>query len=433
MTLMLHVRKFTVICMLLLLVGVGVNQAQEGQRETLSERLRAQITSLEEVTVTLRGLDALRPVILQFPSRDAVRAYIETAINESLNPEALAEMDAFYKGFGFVPADYDLLQELIALYGQQVAGYYDPETQEMNVILFSGEAPSTQLPVLEQIIYVHEFVHALQDHHFDLLAYTSALESEDNNDLILARMALVEGDASAIMNEYTARAAQANPLGTLLSVALGSLRAGNLTLPPGTPAAIGAELLFPYQQGEVFVRALYAGGGWEAVNAAYSNPPQSTEQILHPERYLDGDSPLTVALDDQSAALGNGWMLADDGVMGEFYLLQWLQAGGRLADSELTAADAAAGWGGDRYHIYQTASDERAWALEIHWDSASEAEQFLDFVGLQAVERYGMPAEAETFTCYTEELTLCVQHSEQVTRITQAVSPQQAQALLSTP
>jgi hypothetical protein len=224
------------------------------------------------------------------------------------------------------------------------------------------------------------------------------------------------------------RAAEANPLGTLLGVALGGLRSGNLTLPPGVPDIIANELIFPYQQGEVFVRALYDVGGWERVNAAYANPPHSTEQILHPQRYLDGDMPQSVTLDSADAPAD--WTLVDQGVFGEFYLRQWLQSGGTLEEATITLTDAATGWGGDAYQVYRSEDGSLAWALLIAWDSPRDAEQFASFVEQQAEQRSGTPFKGEAIRCAGAAPVICMQVGERVLLV-QAADQERAEALLA--
>src|SRR5439155_15444755 len=67
--------------------------------------------------------------------------------------------------------------------------------------------------------------------------------------------------------------------------------------PASTPPFIQQMFLFPYGNGQAFVEALFARGGEGAVNAAFRNPPVSTEQILHPGKY-PGDVPQAVDIPD---------------------------------------------------------------------------------------------------------------------------------------
>ena len=98
------------------------------------------------------------------------------------------------------------------------------------------------------------------------------------------------------------------------------VQAGNLTLPAGVPPILTDELLFPYTEGLDFILALNKSGGWAKINAAFSDPPTTSEQILHPDKYLTGEGAHTVTLPDGSAALGDGWTDEWDSSVGEFYL-----------------------------------------------------------------------------------------------------------------
>ena len=133
-------------------------------------------------------------------------------------------------------------------------------------------------------------------------------------------------------------------------------------------------------------------GGWDAVNAAFATPPASTEQILHPDKYLARKAPVAVTLSDTVATkLGAGWSLDSRTLLGEFQLQRWLaDAGGTPAPAARTAAAtaAAAGWGGDRVALYDGPAN--AWGVVMHtaWDSEADATQFLDAADT-AVETLG--------------------------------------------
>ena len=143
-------------------------------------------------------------------------------------------------------------------------------------------------------------------------------------------------------------------------------------------------MLFPYQEGLRFVRALYQQGGWDAVNRAYRDPPDSTEQVLHPERYLgDRDRPQAVEVADLSGRLGGGWRSGVELSFGELDARLLLQ--GELA---VTAAGAAAaGWDGGRLRSFQRAGAPPA--LRTVWDSTAEAGQFCDAMRGWANGRFG--------------------------------------------
>jgi len=391
----------TLFILLILLLAILPAAAQD---TPINPDLQAQIDLIERNTETLRGLTALVDVPVRFPTRDELGNYLAGEITTHYTAEQIAEDMAFYVAFDFLPPNYDIQGELLSLYEQQVAGYYDPTTATMNVILTSGEQPDTFIPLLDRIVYSHEYVHALQDQYFDLKAYQDTIETSPNLDSSLALQALVEGDASHVMNEYAARAAQANPLGAILQIGLGAVQTGNLFLPADTPKIFESEVLFSYISGERFVGALIADGGWDRVNDAYTMPPQSTEHIIHPRTFLSGDNPIAVEL--PVTLPGDDWEVARSGVLGEFYLRNWLDT--QLSD-EAIISSAAAGWGGDFYHIYRSSEGELAWKLRLVWDTPQDAQEFMmvlqDFIALRLPDS---TRSLDGVACWSGRPAMCV-------------------------
>lgn len=422
-------RQIMVILLLLLCTMTVVAQDTD---DDISPELEAFLEQVEVDTETLRELVATTDIVLDFPTRTDVIDFLNIQFAEYYTEEVVAADTAFYRAFGLIPDDYDLVSEIAELYGAQVAGYYDPETQIMNVILSSGEAPEDDLPFLDRIIFAHEYVHALQDQYFDLDAFYVEVEDGDNVDVILARQALVEGDATFIMNNYTRFVVENDPLSALADLGMQLASLGDAAIPADTPHVIQQELTFPYLTGEAFVRAIFEDGGWDAVNALYTdNPPQSTEHILHPETFLDGDMPIIVELADNSDALGTDWQIMDSGVFGEFYLLEWLYTSGM---SRVDRSAGAEGWGGDRYIVYQN-GDDLAYELKIVWDDADEAEEFYletllafgdGLFELETPSEYDMSAPF----CWSGESALCIMIEDDTTTITQAPSQELAMILL---
>jgi hypothetical protein len=149
----------------------------------------------------------------------------------------------------------------------------------------------------------------------------------------------------------------------------------------GLPPFITAQLVFPYQRGLAFVQRLVqvGGGKWTLVDAAHrSHPPVSTEQILHPDKYLRFEQPERVQL-DLGKVLGAGWTRSVAGVIGEWETGELLAAGGG------GAAVAAAGWGGDRYELWQRSADDGcgppcperdALVVRWRWDTPKDLREF---------------------------------------------------------
>ena len=112
------------------------------------------------------------------------------------------------------------------------------------------------------------------------------------------------------------------------------------------PPFLMAQLLFPYVAGEQFVaRLLEVGGGeWTVVDTAFRfRPPASTEQILHPQAYLEVEQPDRVSVRGPAAALGKGWRELHGGTLGEWLTQRMLaRAGGTGAPTPRRAGAATA-------------------------------------------------------------------------------------------
>ncbi len=141
------------------------------------------------------------------------------------------------------------------------------------------------------------------------------------------------------------------------------------------PPILRAASIFPYVQGLQFVLALQASGGWTAVDAAFARPPDSTEQILHPDKYRRNEGPVTVAPAGRIAdRMGTGWRVRLEDSMGELRLRVWLQEVAGLSESE--AIEGATGWGGDRVLLLEGPS--KAWGVLLRtvWDADADASEF---------------------------------------------------------
>lgn len=404
-------KKLVLILMVLVFVLPTFAQDEGENAPDISPLLLEQLESLDVLTSEMRELETLTSVDKYFPTPEELSAFVYNDVAEELTDEVIREATLFYRGLDFVDADFDLLNTYLALLEDQIAGFYDPESNEMNVILIDGGKLGDRLPALEQVTYVHEYVHALQDQHFDLMVMQDALP-EDNYDMALALTSLIEGDATSAMNQFTLEVIVNDPeaLMEILSMDL-----SDTEMPEGTPAILEEELLTPYLAGAIFVDALRAKGGWQAINEAFANPPVSMEQIFHPEKYFAGELPVEVVINDVMDAFDAGWELVAERTLGEFYLSQYLQ--NELNPS--VAERAAAGWGGDRFGLYYSAdTDQVGWVLVIAWDTPEDAAEFSAAFGEYASARGGTMDGA----CWTTEGdALCM--SAEDTRAVIALAP----------
>jgi prefoldin subunit 5 len=343
-------------------------------------------TQIEGNVVEIRGLTPLQAIEPTLLSPEDLRAELEADLSEGVTPaEALSDV-LVLNAFDFVPRDFDYLGFTLDLYSEQVAGFYDPETSRFVVI-----SDDNLLSVAEQLTHAHEFTHALQDQYFDL---STLGDTEITGDASLAFRALAEGDATLVEYLYAFQYLDADQLQTLLNES----SAIDTEVLDSAPPVLANLLMFPYLEGLNFVQALVSEGDWELVDEAWANPPVSTEQILHPSRYLAGDEPETVTVESLLETLGADWELLDEDVLGEFFLREYLAQ--QVDDA--TANAAAEGWGGDRYAVYWDDRQElMVMVLRSTWDTADDATEFAAAYSDYASQRYNTTAVVQgDLTCW---------------------------------
>jgi hypothetical protein len=350
----------------------AVNPKTAAVREATAEVLRE--------TSELRQLPVLRQVRSGAQSRAEIEQMLVRNLDESATPEETLAAETAMKKFGLAPADFQLRPFLVKLLAEQVAGYYDPKTQEFYLadwIDLDGQRP----------VMAHELTHALQDQHFNLRRFDDW--PKHDSDAEMAAHALVEGDASYLMVQYIARD-PARQFAFLKSMMSGGAAASEQI--EQAPRVLREQMLFPYLQGATWVAQVYKQGGWGAVSAAFKNLPKSSEQVLHEEKYVANELPQKVLVRDLSSSLGRGWRMADNDVWGEWgcYLLldEFLQ-------SVEVSKSAAAGWGGDRYALFVgPRKTDVVVALKTVWDTEADAREFFDAYTRRTTKRYGVePAE----------------------------------------
>lgn len=202
--------------------------------------------------------------------------------------EAEADLDRrVLELLGAIPPGTDLRALLLTALGEQVAGFYDPDTGELVV---GAQVPDERVGRLEELTLAHELQHALADQVHGL----PDLEDETlDDDRLLAVQSLIEGDATATMQSYAEVGFSA--VDQLLLAGEAAALAGQLEDMTQLPYILQGSLMFPYTEGAAFVEALRARGGWAAVDAAYDDPPTTTWEVLFPDGYPAG-GPVPVAV-----------------------------------------------------------------------------------------------------------------------------------------
>jgi hypothetical protein len=322
----------------------------------------AEIAQIEHDTAGVRGLQPKADVPERFLSPDQMRANLKEQIDKDYSPEE-GRRDALELWLLRLIDDraVDIYQLQLDLLSEQVLGYYDPKTDEFFVL-----GDQAQLTPLARETVAHEFVHSLQDQYYDLDKLRPDHMNDDDRSRAIT--ALIEGDATVAGLQY----AQQHMSPTELAALLRESGAASTETLDRAPAYLRESLIFPYQAGAQFIVALARKGGYAAVDTALADPPQSSEQILHPEKYLASprDEPLPIALAALTDTLGAGWSYQDSDTLGEFDLQILLRENGvKQPDA------AAAGWGGARYALYRN-GEMALVILGTRWDSANDAGEF---------------------------------------------------------
>ncbi len=344
----------------------------EPQDDPVDDLFDSEMEEVEETVADMRGLAAQEDVPRSLITPEELRQQVIDEFFADYTEEDAKDEAIVLSAFGFLPPDFDLYTLYIDLYSEQVAGYYDTEEEAFYVISSDTDVFNSY----DALTYAHEYTHALQDQNFDLdgfMYYDDDAWWEINGDAGTARLALIEGDATLLQLFYIGEMSSEQL--TEMMTALADLETPILN---AAPEYIQQSLMFPYEGGVIFVQALYDEGGWEMVDAAYDDPPLSTEQILHPERYFDGDEPQSVELEDDLVILGDDYrQVWPAGTFGEFNLFLFLQQHMDGTD----AGQAAEGWDGDLYAAYHNDdSGDTVIVMLTVWDDSGEAQEYVDLL-----------------------------------------------------
>jgi hypothetical protein len=333
------------------------------------EALLAAADEIAKQVSALRGLTLEKPLARGVLSRDQIGAKLKARIGKEYTPEEVRGEGQVLKRIGLLPKDADYEKMILDLLMEQVAGFYDPFTAKLYI--------ADWLPLeMQRPAMAHEIEHALQDQHFDLKRFAEPIK--DDGDLQLARSALVEGDGTAVMLEFQAQSmgmpvdAVADMVGQIgKQMVQGGM--GQAPLFEKSPPFLKETLIFPYLSGLTFVEALHKQAPWSKIDDAFRSPPESTEQVMHPEKYLAHEHPLKVT-DAPVAALAPEKALRRD-VLGELEFR--ILFASQLSDDK--AEKAAAGWGGDRlvaYDVAGAAADALPTVIDLSaWDSETDAKE----------------------------------------------------------
>lgn len=314
------------------LIGViSVSLWLSRSNEPTEQEALEQTKSLDQVVAELsrfveraRGKRFHKPVKVELLDD---KAFVARLLEDAEEDRAdLEETEEILGVLDLLEPSGNLFDELNGYLSEVVLGFYDSETDEL-VVRGTETGPFVRLTL------VHELTHALDDQLYDL-DREELFDADDESGIGFS--ALGEGSAQTVESRYRRSLSPSERRQANEEEEAFAMSASELTAPEVIQVLIG----FPYEVGEDLIAAITKSDGEKALEAAYGDPPNTTEQLLHPERYVKRDAPIKVVPPTADAEV------IDQGAIGELILLLLLS--GVLEDQE-EAVVASQGWGGDWY------------------------------------------------------------------------------------
>ena len=336
---------------------------------------RLLLQQIEDQVAVLRGLQPKSPVPVRFLDQAALQQYLVDRFNQDYLPGERESDQKLLTILGLVKPNETVVQILLDVLQEQVIGAYNQDDKAMYMV-----TDRAQFGPEEKATFAHEYTHALQDQYFDLNRL--APKHPTNDDRSLAIQALTEGDSTLMQRLWAQEKMTQDEINQL-----GQGGADSKLF--SAPLFLREQLLFPYSDGFNFIRQIYQTSGYAGVDEVFRNPPESTEQILHPDKYRAHEKPIEVSLPDLSS-LGAGWRTINSNVFGELDL--------RLILTQLTnsarGVRGASGWGGDRWALLEK-DGQPALVIKSVWDTENDARNFFETFSLALKNRFADAQEVE--------------------------------------
>lgn len=388
---------------------------------TYKDILRINGISAEEILRVRKLSDDLAGLITartEMSFGGAVSRAIRTPqqLEEELTKQAAAAREAATAGFlsnrtvslrflGLVPPDFDYEAQVTQLPVAMSRAWFDRSQVSLWLLLDRhNAAPTSNEPDWgvewflsavgsgeEEYDVLHELGHYAASQLVDWDAEKTA--AARNDDAALAFETLWEGTADLLALEVIFEKAglDASRVGNARS-AVAHVPHRKALVALGTPAPYRSRVFFARDHGVEFLSQARRMKGWKVVRKALYDPPASTEQVLHPEKYFcEKDMPITVKLPSPVMGIGS-WDSVDENTLGEFGTLLVLSQGNEAE----TAAKAAAGWGGDRWQLYRSNQGAVGLAWLSAWDTEDDAKQFVGAAAKWLEKRHGGAGLAPT-------------------------------------
>ncbi|MCC6175391.1 MAG: hypothetical protein IT305_08835 [Chloroflexi bacterium] len=357
--------RVALLALVVSLIAGGPATAALGQSSVVDE--------IRQQTATVRGLPVVEDVPLAVVDRTTLVNRLAADVNSERGVREFLTSQMLLEVLGLIPeGGFDLREFQLSLLSEQLVAAYDYDDRAMYLVSDAGE-----LAPQDKVAISHEMTHALQDQHFGLRRLLPRQPA--NADAQMAAQALVEGDAMVTMFQWGRRYLSAGEKRAMDTPATSDERLDS------APQIVRDEFLFPYNEGFFFAQQLFQDGGFDAIDRAFLDPPRSTEQILHPEKYAAREAPQPVAMPPLASVLGGTWNSLRVDTFGELDLRLLLQQFLGWPAAEV----AATGWGGDSYTILEDGSGRRIVAILTTWDTPGDAAEFYNAFVQSITRRFG--------------------------------------------
>jgi hypothetical protein len=352
-------------CAYSLINGGQVNEKIAGNVEQGIQKIR-QLSFKSHVPLVLKTPDEVEQMVIA----DLHRDYTDEELDADGKAGAM---------LGLFPPGIDLKAESVKLLKSQIAGFYDPHAKQMVLVEGAASVPlgdrmlefMVQRDLVNDMLLAHELTHALQDQNFALQDNLDKLKN--NSDKEIALKSVAEGDATIAGFAYVAGRMD-NSIADTIDSSMKDLPQTFAAQSKDTPEGLGYPLIFQYSQGVHFVREAYRRGGWKAVDALYSKPPQSSQQLIDPTLYFDRPTPpVEVQLAGYQSVLPQ-WTDADADTFGELSVELILQIG---YGKDAPDVEVAKQWAGDRMTVLRRGADVAVVWMLVFRDGNS-AQRFVE-------------------------------------------------------
>jgi hypothetical protein len=340
------------------------------EKNTVNTALSESVPKIEKAVEKIRQRTFEKSCKKGVKNTKQIHNFLSKRFEEEFNADIAAFYTALYREFCLISKDTDLRKVLINLFTGQVAGFYDPREKTFYL--------SDKATFMTDAIIAHELTHALQDCHLPLektlylqdLAF-NPFSTVRNDDIYLARISFLEGEAQIVTSKFIAKKGLMFKPDYLKMSDYGTLISSQIQMSLAPPV-IANQLMFPYTKGHHFMQILYRIEGWKSVNEAYSRLPRSSEQIIHPEKYVNKEDPVFIVIPGLAKLKKDGWKQAGRTCLGEFMINEIVRT---MTSGFPKGVRASCGWGGDT--IYLFTKDRTNFILWYTvWDSEKDANEF---------------------------------------------------------